>query len=130
MFRALALSMTAVLGVSSSAFAAEISSLEISSLPIITVVEVSINYGHPMAAVQPTGMVQFKHASCAKKKFSADVETADGIMLVKIQRDPLGLECRGPLVERTYTVQISSDMDPGVNVTVLNPVRPVLGKRN
>lgn len=95
---------------------------ELAALPVLTAVEITVNPGPQFAAVQPTGWVKFKYSSCAPRRFKAEVETINHVMIVKVtQTDER--DCKGKAQVRDYDLQISSDMPMGPQVIVLNPIQ-------
>ncbi len=103
--------------------AAEITPQTIQGLPSISSVQVVVDPGPAMAAVQPTAHLRFKLSSCSQFTFSEPEVTEEGeVLFVKVVVNPLQRECHGPTSSREYEVQISSDFAPRTKVVVLNPV--------
>ena len=107
-----------------SAFAhAETISIEtsaIQALPSLQIKKLVVDPGPAFAAVQPTASIVFDYMSCSRFAFSAQVEEKGNLLLVSVQLDPLQRECHGPLINREYTLQISSNFHH--QVIMLNPL--------
>lgn len=111
-------SLFAGLIIAPQAFALSIS--DIPNLPVVKNVKVIVNMPSNFTPVQPTGFIQFEHSSCSPASFNVEVERVGRVTVVAIL-DASGMDCRGPMIARDYTVQYSSDATPSDRVTVLNP---------
>lgn len=103
-----------------------ISADEIAELPVLESVRTVVKMPGSMTPVQPLGYVEFNFKSCAEFNFDTEVLNIGRAMIVKVVIPKGALECMGPTTERSYSVQISSDMNPQAVVTILNPVRVTL----
>jgi hypothetical protein len=92
------------------------------NLPAIKVESVEVNRPHPLTPVQPTAFLKFKFASCASQRLEAHTQEEGRILLVAIQHLPNQMDCMGPSITRTYSLQITSDYS-GQRVVVLNPIK-------
>lgn len=87
------------------------------------VVEVSSSNG--LAAVQPGASLKFGFASCGKLPLSAKVSADLNTLTVLVVGPKMMADCPGPVSEKSYDLQISSDFKPGTLVYINNPLKVV-----
>ncbi|MCX6125323.1 MAG: hypothetical protein NTV34_11350 [Proteobacteria bacterium] len=113
----------ASLFIASSSFAEILDTNELASLTQISKPQIIIS-NPGVAAVQPRASLSFAHSSCAKQPFELEVSEVEGVFLVKAILPAFSIDCFGPSIEHTYTLQVTADFSPQKRVLVLNPIAP------
>ena len=122
----LKLVIAALAFLSVTSFASPIEASDISALPFISDVKITVAQP-PFAAVEPRILVEFVHTSCARFEFDATIaHKANGIVSLKISRSS-AFDCMALGRPKEYTIDITDLIQRDENgtfneVVILNPI--------
>ncbi|MCX6117975.1 MAG: hypothetical protein NT027_10565 [Proteobacteria bacterium] len=93
------------------------------TLPKITNPKIVVVSGPELAAVQPTVWLEFEFASCSKLTFTPSIRRSATAIRVGATLPEDYVDCLGPTLNRTYSVQLNSDFRQESYI-IINSVTP------